>query len=39
MHQAPPPAWPGGAHCAAMLSFDLDGPTLWLDRVVASIAP
>jgi peptidoglycan-N-acetylglucosamine deacetylase len=26
------PAWPGGARCAVMLSFDLDGPALWLDE-------
>ncbi|MFI7135163.1 polysaccharide deacetylase [Nonomuraea sp. NPDC050153] len=25
------PAWPGGARCAVMLSFDVDGPTLWAD--------
>lgn len=28
MHQQPPPRWPGGARCAVMLSFELDGPTL-----------
>ncbi|QUH06265.1 polysaccharide deacetylase [Saccharopolyspora erythraea] len=26
------PRWPGGARCAVMLSFDVDGPTLWVDR-------
>ncbi len=26
------PRWPDGAHCAVMLSFDLDGPALWLDE-------
>jgi peptidoglycan/xylan/chitin deacetylase (PgdA/CDA1 family) len=23
------PEWPGGARCAVMLSFDVDGPTAW----------
>jgi peptidoglycan/xylan/chitin deacetylase (PgdA/CDA1 family) len=26
------PQWPGGARCAVMLSFDVDGITLWSDR-------
>jgi peptidoglycan/xylan/chitin deacetylase (PgdA/CDA1 family) len=26
------PRWPDGARCAVMLSFDLDGPALWLDE-------
>lgn len=25
-------AWPGGARCAVMLSFDFDAETLWLSR-------
>ncbi|MGW7756925.1 polysaccharide deacetylase family protein [Streptomyces violaceusniger] len=31
MPREPPPGWPDGARCAVMLSFDVDGPTLWLD--------
>ncbi|GAA3357176.1 hypothetical protein GCM10017744_026770 [Streptomyces antimycoticus] len=31
MHREPPPVWPDGARCAVMLSFDVDGPTRWLD--------
>jgi peptidoglycan/xylan/chitin deacetylase (PgdA/CDA1 family) len=26
------PAWPNGARCAVMLSFDVDGPTNWINR-------
>ena len=26
------PSWPDGARCAVMLSFDVDGPTLWVDK-------
>jgi len=27
-----PVAWPGGAACAAMISFDFDAETMWLSR-------
>lgn len=27
-----PVAWPGGARCAAMISFDFDAETMWLSR-------
>jgi peptidoglycan/xylan/chitin deacetylase (PgdA/CDA1 family) len=30
--EAERPSWPDGARCAVMLSFDLDGPALWLDE-------
>jgi peptidoglycan/xylan/chitin deacetylase (PgdA/CDA1 family) len=26
------PRWPGGARCAVMLSFDVDGPSSWINR-------
>lgn len=26
------PRWPGGARCAVMLTFDLDGPALWIEE-------
>lgn len=26
-----PIPWPGGARCAVMLSFDVDGPAVWID--------
>lgn len=26
------PSWPNGARCAVMLSFDVDGPTNWINR-------
>lgn len=26
------PRWPDGARCAVMLSFDVDGPTNWINR-------
>lgn len=29
------PTWPKGNRCAAMLTFDLDGMTLWTDRTTA----
>lgn len=27
-----PVRWPGGARCAVMLSFDVDGPSNWINR-------
>src|SRR5437899_532667 len=26
------PNWPNGARCAVMLSFDVDGPAVWINR-------
>ena len=31
-----PIAWPGGARCAVMLSFDFDAETLWIGRDAAN---
>src|SRR4029453_10273984 len=28
----PPIAWPGGARCAVMMTFDLDGESPWIQR-------
>jgi len=30
--------WPNGGRCAVMLSFDIDGPTLWVDRATGRYA-
>jgi peptidoglycan/xylan/chitin deacetylase (PgdA/CDA1 family) len=30
--QTPEVSWPNGARCAVMLSFDLDGPAVWIDE-------
>ena len=32
-----PVDWPGGARCAAMISFDFDAETMWLSRDTANI--
>lgn len=32
MTEAERPRWPDGARCAVMLSFDVDGPTNWINR-------
>lgn len=38
MEDTPAIPWPGGARCAVMLSFDVDGPTLWVDRATGRYA-
>ena len=35
---APEMVWPNGARCAVWVSFDLDGPSVWLDDDLAALA-